>query len=45
MANQSLGTIREFETKNFRVVVDAIPDFDNDLSWDESGQIRTQLEN
>jgi hypothetical protein len=37
MANQSLGTMREFKTKNFRVVVDAIEEFDLDLSWDEDG--------
>jgi hypothetical protein len=44
MANQSLGTIREFETENFRVVVDAIEEFDLDLSWDEDGSQRARLE-
>jgi hypothetical protein len=45
MANQSLGTIREFKTKNFRVVVDAIEDCDVDLSFDETGETKRKLEN
>jgi len=44
MANQSLGTIREFETENFRVVVDAIEETDLDLSWDENGETLRGLE-
>jgi hypothetical protein len=44
MANQTLGTIREFETENFRVVVDAIEETDLDLSWDEDGSQRDGLE-
>lgn len=44
MANQSLGTIREFETDNFRVVVDAVEEQDLDLSWDEDGSQRERLE-
>jgi hypothetical protein len=39
-----IGTIRTFETPNFRVVVDAIEDFDVDLSWDEDGSTRAGLE-
>lgn len=47
MDNQSLGTIREFETQNFRVVVDAVEDYevDLDLSFDETGEVRRKLEN
>jgi hypothetical protein len=45
MANQSLGTIREFKTKNFRVLVDAIEDWDVDLSFDETGETERRLEN
>jgi hypothetical protein len=44
MANQSLGTIREFKTRNFRVIVDAIEDYDVDLSFDETGETRRKLE-
>jgi hypothetical protein len=41
----TLGTIREFETNNFRVVVDAIPEEDLDLSFDDSGETARKLEN
>lgn len=41
---QSLGTIREFKTKNFKVIVDAVEDFDLDLSWDDTGEVRDKLE-
>jgi hypothetical protein len=44
MANQSLGTIREFETPNFRVIVDAIEEDSLDLSWDDDGSTRKGLE-
>jgi hypothetical protein len=44
VANQSLGTIREFETENFRVVIDAIEETDLDLSWDEDGSQREGLD-
>jgi hypothetical protein len=44
MANQSLGTIREFNTARFRVVADAIEDYGIDLSYDEDGSIRRKLE-
>ncbi len=40
-----IGTIREFKTQNFHVVVDAVEEFDLDLSWDENGQTREGLEN
>lgn len=39
-----LATIRVFETANFRVEVDALEDFDTDLSFDEDGSIRAGLE-
>lgn len=38
------GTIREFKTRNFRVVVDALEDWDTDLSFDETGEVREKLE-
>lgn len=44
MANQSLGTIREFETENFRIIVDALPEDDLDLSYDETGEVARKLE-
>jgi hypothetical protein len=40
-----IGTIREWKTQNFHVVVDAIEDYDLDLSWDEDGSTRRGLEN
>jgi hypothetical protein len=42
---QSLGTIREFNTRNFRVIVDAVEeDLPSDLSWDESGEVAEKLD-
>jgi len=40
----TLGTIREFKTKNFTVRVTAEEDWDTDLSWDEDGSVRKGLE-
>ena len=45
MCTQSIGTIREFKTKSFRVVVDAIPEDDLDLSFDETGEVARKLDN
>ena len=39
-----IGTIREFNTARFRVIVDAIEDDDLDLSWDDDGSTRAGLE-
>jgi len=36
--------IREFHTKNFRVTVEALPEYDLDLSWDEDGETAKGLE-
>ncbi len=44
MRYASLGTIREFNTPNFRVIVDATEDYDVDLSFDEDGSVRKDLE-
>jgi hypothetical protein len=41
---QGIGIIRAFETENFRVVVDALPEDDLDLSWDEDGETARKLE-
>ena len=43
--HSKIGTIREFKTQNFHVVVDAVEEFDLDLSWDEDGSTRRGLEN
>lgn len=40
----TLGTIREFHSANFSVIVDALEDDDLDLSWDEDGSTREGLE-
>jgi hypothetical protein len=45
MPTSKIGTIREFKTQNFHVVVDAVEEFDLDLSWDEDGSTREGLEN
>lgn len=39
-----IGTMRTFKTKNFTVVAEALEDTDVDLSFDETGKIRKQLE-
>lgn len=39
----SLGTIREFRTANFRVIVDAIEELDPDISYDETTETRDKL--
>lgn len=41
---QSIAIMREFETKNFRVVVDAIEDNYADLSFDDTGEVMRDLE-
>jgi hypothetical protein len=45
MSTAKIGTIREFKTKNFHVVIDAVEECDLDLSWDEDGSTRKGLEN
>lgn len=42
---QTIGTIREFNTPNFRVTVDAINEDYPDLSWDKSGETTEQVIN
>jgi hypothetical protein len=44
MNAQSLGTIREFHTANFKIVVDALEDYDADLSWDTDGSVLRDLQ-
>jgi hypothetical protein len=43
--HSKIGTIREFKTNNFHVVIDAVEEFDLDLSWDEDGSTREGLDN
>ncbi len=38
-----IGTIRKFKTAQFTVIVDALPEDDLDLSWDEDGEILKRL--
>jgi hypothetical protein len=45
MRMYKLGTIREWKTQNFHVIVDAVEETDLDLSWDEDGSTRQGLEN
>jgi len=40
----TIGTIREFRTANFRVIVDAIEEDCPDLSWDDSGEVAEAIE-
>ena len=41
---RTLGTLREFETANFRVIVDAIEEDSLDLSWDDDGSVAEGLD-
>jgi hypothetical protein len=40
-----LGTIREFRTEHYRVVVEALEEFDVDLSFDDDGSVSKDLDN
>jgi len=40
---ETLATIREFKTRNFRVIIDAIPEYFPDLSWDETGEVSEKI--
>jgi hypothetical protein len=42
--SHKIGTMREFNTKNFKVVCDAIEEEDLDLSFDGDGSTREALE-
>ncbi len=42
--NRPIGTIRRFRTAQFTVIVDALEDYDVDLSFDENGEVRAGLE-
>lgn len=39
-----IGIIREYRTRNFRVVIDAIEEDCPDFSWDESGETQEAIE-
>jgi|ERR1700752_259282 len=41
--SHKIGTMREFNTKNFKVVCDALEEDDLDLSFDEDGSTRKGL--
>ena len=41
---QTIDTIYTFETKNFRIIVDALDEPDPDLSFDDTGEVREKLE-
>ena len=43
MSNDNV--IREFQTPNYIVRVTAEEEFDRDLSWDDTGRVRKQLDN
>ncbi len=40
----TLGTIREFQTAHFRVIIDAIDESDPDLSFDETGEVLEKVD-
>ncbi len=44
MKPQVIGTLRTFKTAQFTVIVDALEDYDTDLSWDDTGEVRAGLE-
>jgi len=37
--NEKIGNIYTFNTENFTVKIDALIEYDPDLSWDESGEM------
>ncbi len=39
-----LDTIRTFRTANFDVTIDALEDYDLDLSWDDTGEVLAKLQ-
>ena len=39
-----IGTIREFQTAHFRVIIDAIDESDPDLSFDETGEVLEKVD-
>jgi hypothetical protein len=39
-----IGTIREFHTDNFDVIIDAIEEQDADLSWDDTGDTARRID-
>ena len=41
---QTIGVIREFHTKQFSVIIDAVEDYDLDLSFDDTGEVMEKLE-
>lgn len=45
MAFKTLATIWQFKTRRFRVVMTAEEEDDWDLSWDESGEVSSGLNN
>ncbi len=45
MGRYTLGTIRKFRTAQFTVIVDAVEEDSPDISFDETGETRTNLEN
>ena len=40
----TLGNIRTFKTKNFKVVIDAEEEYDLDLSFDDTGEVAEKLD-
>lgn len=41
---QPIAKIREFKLGKLHLIVDALPDWEPDLSWDETGEVRAKLE-
>lgn len=39
-----LAVIREFETENFKVIVEALPEYDPDLPFDETGDTARDID-
>lgn len=44
MERDLIGIIRKFRTAQFTVIVDALYDYDTDLSFDESGEVLEKLQ-
>lgn len=41
--NATLGTMREFKTKHFTIIADAVEEIFPDLSWDDTGETERNI--
>lgn len=44
MSHEALAIIRLFRTPNFTVVVEALQEYELDLSWDDTGEVARKID-